>query len=145
LERDKVSLPPTRFARCTISPGPICPHSCKPTRFASNPTPNPNPRANNNRVNQVGKSPFSRQIGPRANNDRANWTVPVGTQVLMPRGPSSLPLVTCPKPDFPGKPTRFAPLLFALGLGLGLGLGRVRVRGKSGWFARMRANRAWGK
>jgi hypothetical protein len=70
------------------------------------------------------------------------------------------PVVICPGPDLPVKPTRFAPLLFALALGLrfGLGLGlrfRVRVRGKLGWFARMqksdlgqivrRANRVAGK
>jgi hypothetical protein len=37
------------------------------------------------------------------------------------------PVVICPGPDLPGNPTRFAPLLFALGLGLGLGLEANRV------------------
>jgi hypothetical protein len=40
-------------------------------------------------------------------------------------------VVICPGPDLPGKPTRFAPLLFALWLvlvlGLGLGLEANRV------------------
>jgi hypothetical protein len=43
----------------------ICPHSYKPTRFASNPNPNtnptPNPRANSNGANRVG---FPGKSGP---------------------------------------------------------------------------------
>jgi hypothetical protein len=34
----------------------------------------------------------------------------------------------CPGPDLPEKPTRFAPLLFALGLGLGLEANRVGLQ-----------------
>jgi hypothetical protein len=46
-----------------FAPGPTCPHSCKPTRFASNPNPNPNPNPgeNNNGANRVG---FPGKSGP---------------------------------------------------------------------------------